>query len=438
MSQAAGPPLRFLGRPLAVAGPVRPGQLLCLLSYDLLPPLLPGDERFHQMGPTTKAEAPTEVPADSAGLASAPLRGPGLLARVGPFAAVAVVAEASLALPPGPTSAWPVLASVVLLAVTAAGFALPWSRLPDWMTVLVPLAYLSSVLALLLAAGATSGVGIVILIPLVWTALFQRRWESACVVAAIVAVEVVVSLTPTVAPGAVIVRRVLLWAALGVLISVATHGLRYRLGRSRDQAAALERQLLEATVQAERERIAIDLRDQVIQRVFAAGLALQSAAASTTQPQVRRRIESSVDDLDQAVRILRDAVFDLEPRRHGRGLRQEILDLCSRLSPAPEISFTGPVDGALHPSRKVQLVELLRESLGTISGYGQPLRIEVTAETDFCLTVIDARPAGPGGSGLPQAGEFADMAARAVQAGASMDIRPTSDGTRFAWEFPLS
>jgi hypothetical protein len=94
------------------------------------------------MGSLAKSEALTEVPDESGRpIMGAQFRNPGLLARAAPFAAVAVVAEASLALPPGPTSVWPVVWSVVLLAVTAAGFALPWSRLPAWTTVLVPLAY---------------------------------------------------------------------------------------------------------------------------------------------------------------------------------------------------------------------------------------------------------------------------------------------------------
>jgi len=80
--------------------------------------------------------------------------------------------------------------------------------------VLVPLAYTGSALALSLAGGTVSGVGIVLLVPLIWTALYHRRWESACVVVAIVAAEIVISLVQS-APDAVIVRRMLLWGALG-------------------------------------------------------------------------------------------------------------------------------------------------------------------------------------------------------------------------------
>ena len=145
-------------------------------------------------------------------LGGSPFCGPGLLARVAPFALVAAAAEASLALPPG-TQAWPaVTVSLVLLAATGLAFLLPWSRLPGWATVLVPLAYTGSALALTLAGGTVSGIGIVLLVPLIWTVLFHRRWESACVVVAIVAAEIVISVVQS-APDAVIVRRVLLCGA---------------------------------------------------------------------------------------------------------------------------------------------------------------------------------------------------------------------------------
>jgi len=83
----------------------------------------------------------------------------------------------------------------------------------------------------------------VVLIALVWTALFRRRWESACIVAAIMAVEVIISLTPVALAGSVIARRVLLWALLGMLISVATHGLRDRIARSQAGRYRLQEQL---------------------------------------------------------------------------------------------------------------------------------------------------------------------------------------------------
>jgi len=122
-----------------------------------------------------------------------PFDKPGLWARAGPFALVTVVAEASLALPPGTRIGTAAILSMVLLVAVALSFLLPWDRLPAWAPVLVPLAWTGWALALTLAAGTVSGVGLVLLIPLIWSVLFRRPRESAWVVAAVVAAEVAVS-----------------------------------------------------------------------------------------------------------------------------------------------------------------------------------------------------------------------------------------------------
>jgi len=366
-----------------------------------------------------------------------PFRGPGLLARVLPFAVVAVLAEVSLALPNGVQSQPAVIVSILLLLAVAGAFALPWRRLPAWMTVLIPLVYTGSVLALILAAGATAGVGLVILAPLVWTALFHQRWESACIVVAVVAVEVITSLVPTAAADSVIARRVLLFAALGTMISVATHGLRDRIARSQRESAQLQEQLREMTVLQDRDRIAAALQDDVIQRIFAAGLALQSAVSLSTQPGVRQRVETAADDLDQVLRLLRDTVFGLEQRLQDRGLRREVLELCGDLSPAPEVSFSGPVDGALQPGTGTGLVQLLRETLVVIEPDAVPASIGVTSDEQACVTVIEAT-ARPHAADLDWAARKpADLVELATRAGASIDIEPIPGGVRYALRLPL-
>ena len=372
--------------------------------------------------------------------ARSPFRGPGLWTRVAPFAVVAVLAEASLLLPSGTESGPAALASVLLLLLTAAGFLLPWARLPRWMTVLVPLTYTGSVLALDLAAGSTSGVGIVILIPLVWTALFHRPWESVCVVAAVVATEVIVSLTPVTVPDAVIARRVIFWTALAALISLATHGLRDRIRRSQDRSEKLQSRLRELTVLADRDRIAADLRDTVIQRIFAVGLTLQSAASRVPRGEVRDKIGASVDELDQTVRMLRDAIFALEQRPGERGLRQEIMEICAQLSPAPEISFTGPVDTvAAEPRGK--LVAMLTEALGPVRQNAVAARIGIAAGDGSCLTIIEAGPI----PGIPseeltglRGEDFTLFQDRGAEAGIHVDVKAIPEGVRVAWQVPFA
>jgi len=365
-----------------------------------------------------------------------PFRGPGLLTRVAPFAVIAVLAEASVVLPPGPRSAWALFASVVLLLAVAAAFALPWSRLPAQLMVLVPLAYCGSLLALILAAGVTKGLTAVVLVPLVWTTLFQRRWESACVMAAAAAVELTVSLTPAVAPGAVITRRVILWVLLGGLVSVATHGLRDRIELSRKKSAQLQDCLRELTLIGERDRIATGLRDQVIQRIFSAGLTLQGTAARVTDPAVRHQIQESVDDLDYVIWLLRDTVFDLN-RFQEQGLRAKILDLCRDLAMTPELSFSGPVEDALQPGDTAQLVAMLREALDLIGRHYTPSRIGITAGEDSLLTVVDAAPAAQAAGASGDVHHFTSLREQALQAGIGLHIEPGPQGTRFTWHVPI-
>lgn len=383
------------------------------------------------------AEQPA-APVPHADPAGFPFTGPGVLTRVAPFAVVAVLAEASLALPGGMSSALPAVLSVLLLLVVVGAFWLPWERLPAWMTVLVPLTYAASALFLILAAGPTAGVGLVILMPLIWTTLFQRRWESFCIVGAILVVEVITSLAPVVDSDAVIVRRVILFGLLGVVVTIATHGLRDRIRRSQEETFRLQESLRELSLIADRDRIAADLRDKVIQRIFAAGMSLQGAAAMIADPQARRRVEASVGDLDHAVRLLRDAIFGLEHRLQGRGLRQDILTLCGELSPVPEISFNGPVDGALHPGTRAQLLDILHDALPVISQRAIPTRIGVTALDDSYLTVIEATFAPDAPETEEPAVEFSSLRDRASEASIHIDIGRIPGGARFAWEVPLN
>ena len=364
-----------------------------------------------------------------------PFGGPGTLLRVAPFAAIAALAEASLVLTPSPASLWAVAVSLALLLAVAASFALPWERLPGWLPVLVPLAYTGSALALTLGAGTTSGVGIVVLVPLIWTALFQRRWESGCVLAAIVAVEVVVSLTPVTDPGAVIARRVVLWAALGTVIALSAHELRDRGYRSRREAARLQARLTELTVTRDRDRIAADLQDKVIQQISAAGMNLAGTAMLSTEPEVRKRILASADHLDQVLRLTRDAVFGLEQRLRGRGLRAEIVALCSQVSPVPEVSFAGPVDSALDPVHAGQLMRTLRDALDVIRPHSTPGRVIVATSDTTCTAEIETT--GP----IPDPGEppawHALLADGISGAGIRFRAEPLGDGTRFEWSIPL-
>ncbi|RAJ75294.1 MULTISPECIES: hypothetical protein [unclassified Streptomyces] len=238
-------------------------------------------------------------------------RQPDLLPRAAPFALVSVIATAGALVPHGDLESWPAyLCSAVLLVLCAGGFLLPWERLPGWSPVLMPLLYTVSVLALILASGAASGIGLVLLVPLIWTVLFHHRWESACVVAAVVVVQAVSSVAQA-SPDVVIARRIVLWTALGGLIAVATHGLRDRIKSSLVANTALQAEVRELSLARERERIASGLREGVVRKVFDTGLELHGTAAMIGEGPARTRLLHCVAELDDAIQDLRQSVFDL-------------------------------------------------------------------------------------------------------------------------------
>jgi len=382
--------------------------------------------------------------ADTSGRA---LRRGGLLARIAPFAALACLAEASLALPPGPASLPEAIASAVILVVTAALVVLlPWDRLPAWCDVAVPLLYTASVLPLARAAGGTySGILVIVLIPIIWTALYHRPWESVCVSAAALAVVLTVSLMPDMASPAVLTRRLIFWAALAAMIGVAGHGLRARIRRSHQQAALMQERLREMSILADRDRIASRLHDTVVQRLFASGLSLQGATGLLGgQPHVARRIDRVVEDLDECITLLRQSIFDPAHGTPARSLRRSILDVSCELTPwlgvVPEVILEGPLDTVVPPRAARQLLGVLREGLARSGACAHATQVAVAVAADqeaVTLTITDdgtrwaARSAGDGPT-LPA------LRAGAHELGGTMATEYAATGeTRLIWRAPL-
>lgn len=254
---------------------------------------------------------PWQAPADIEGRSTGhQFQQPGLAPRATPFALVTFVATLSILVPQNEVRSWAAYAvSIALLLLCAGAFLLPWNRLPAWAPVLVPLLHTASVLPLVLASGPASGVGLVLLVPLVWTALFHLRWESAWVVVTVV-VQTVTSFAQH-APAVVIGRRVVLWATLGTLIAVATHGLRDRIKDSMAANMELQAEIRELSLARERDRIADDLREGVVRRLFAAGLDLHATATLIGEGPAQSRLMHGVSELDEAIQLLRASVFDL-------------------------------------------------------------------------------------------------------------------------------
>ena len=394
---------------------------------------------------TADALGPADPLADASGPA---LRRDGLLARIAPFAALAVLAEASLGLPPGPASVPYAVASVLILAATAALVVLlPWDRLPAWCDVAVPLLYVASVFPLIQAAGGEyAGIMLILLSPIIWTALYHSRWESACVSVAALAVVLAISLMDAPATtAAALIRRMIAWAALTVMIAVAGHGLRARIRRSRQQAALMQARLREMSIMADRDRIARSLHDTVVQRLFASGLSLQGVMGLLgSQPDVARRIDQVVQDLDESITLLRRSIFEAAQRAPVPGLRRSILEVSRELTPqlgvVPEVTLEGPLDTAVPLPAARQLLGVLRDGLARSGTCAQATQVAVAVAADHevvTLTITDDGPqwaARPNGEGpiLPE------LCARALQVGGTVATESAASGeTRLIWRAPL-
>lgn len=209
--------------------------------------------------------------------------------------------------------------------------------------------------------------------------------------------------------------------------------------------ARLHEQLSEVALLEDRERIARDLHDTVIQQLFATGLSLQGAAKLAQRPEVAERIESAIERLDVTVKHIRSAIFGLEGSRGDRGgLRDRVLSLVDEatgpLGFKPRIVFEGPVDAAVTPKVADELLATLREALTNVAKHARAEHVDVSLAVDGELVLIVADD----GVGIKE--EAADgeghglrnMARRAEQLGGSMRIGTGGDrGTTLEWRAPL-
>ena len=225
------------------------------------------------------------------------------------------------------------------------------------------------------------------------------------------------------------------------------------VGLAAAAGVAIENARLHARVQElalleDRERIARDLHDSVIQRLFAIGLSLQGAAGliGTDPGAAVGRVEGAIDDLDLTVKQIRSAIFGLEPLTRGAesGVRNQVLELVrdsgAALGFEPTVLFDGPVDSSTSDGLAVDLLATLREALSNVTRHARAGRVDVTVAVDaagLLLRVADDG-VGPPVPDQPRGHGLDNMAARAGRRGGSFDIGPaTSNGTVVEWRVPI-
>lgn len=205
--------------------------------------------------------------------------------------------------------------------------------------------------------------------------------------------------------------------------------------------AAAQRDRSRLAVLEDRDRIARDLHDLVIQRLFAVGLTVQAATRDAVGPQVRDRLEQVVDDLSGTIKDVRSAIFRLHDRSGPGGLRQdvdeEVLGVREALGFTPRFHTTGPLS-AVPPDLGPEIVAVVRETLANVVRHARATATTVDIDVGPQVQVRVADD----GVGPPLPGDrtsgLANLAERAITRGGGMQV-VTSDlgGTLVHWVVPL-
>jgi signal transduction histidine kinase len=198
------------------------------------------------------------------------------------------------------------------------------------------------------------------------------------------------------------------------------------------------------TMLEDRDRIAKDLHDLVIQRLFATGITLSGAARLTTRPEVASRIQHTIDDLDDTIRQIRSTIFALQTppgNQHLAGLRSQVLSVVRAaeepLGFPPTVSMEGLLDTAVPDYVGEHLLAVLGETLSNIARHAAASKVVVTVEAQhdlFMRVVDDGVGIRPGG----RRGGLRNMAERAESLGGTCMVGPhEKGGTVVEWRVPL-
>jgi signal transduction histidine kinase len=213
---------------------------------------------------------------------------------------------------------------------------------------------------------------------------------------------------------------------------------------------ALTLQLAEArhaqqqlTLYADRDRIARDLHDQVIQRLFATGMSLESLIQQVV-PAARPKLHRAVDDLDQSIRDIRATIYALQaPPDAPGGVRQRLVGIAEEVVGDAGLRLDLRVDGPVDTTVPVEVADhataVLREALTNVVRHAKAsaVAVSVTASDRLRIEIADD------GIGLPADGRrsgLANLAERATRLGGTFTAEPGPDGvdgTVLVWDVPL-
>jgi two-component system, NarL family, sensor histidine kinase DevS len=192
----------------------------------------------------------------------------------------------------------------------------------------------------------------------------------------------------------------------------------------------------------DRERIARDLHDMVIQRLFAAGMNLQSVQSSAQPPMVAERIAATINELDDTIHELRAAIFRLGQQGERRSLSAQVTELVHERSRhlgfEPVLRLAGELDD-LPDFIADQLVATVTEGLSNVVRHADATSVEIRIERSANRLSLIIDDDGKGLPGTPKrSGGLSNMMWRAAELGGTCTVGPREPvGTRLQWTVPV-
>lgn len=194
----------------------------------------------------------------------------------------------------------------------------------------------------------------------------------------------------------------------------------------------------------DRDRIARDLHDHVVQRLFAAGLNIQSVCAIVGPGVAFDRLNDQVDEIDATIRQIRSTIFGLHTgRTQTVGARAMILDVITAatatLPGPPEVSFRGPIDLLVTGGLRDDVVAVVREALTNVGRHAAAQRVEIFVHADSRDVAVEVLDDGKGLVAGAVLSGLSNLRTRAEGLGGTFEItsRP-GPGTRLCWSVPLA
>lgn len=192
----------------------------------------------------------------------------------------------------------------------------------------------------------------------------------------------------------------------------------------------------------DRDRIARDLHDTVIQRLFATAMTLLAAIKITQKREVAVRVQRAVDDLDDTVRQIRSTVFALQSHAGEGSLRSRIHVLVDgvteQLGYAPSVRLDGLLDTIVPDEVANHLVAVVREALSNVARHAEADRAEMSVDVGDGELVLRVTDDGVGIAPGEHRGGLRNMARRAQDLGGTLETADApGGGTVLTWRVPL-